>query len=134
MIIALIILIFFPGGLNAPNLDLTDPAALADFRREVSTIIEDPVRAKKVIDSVYHLNTIPDQTRATDEKIEQEIKKFRAISGNYTAPKAEIITAFKELERSLVSVNRNTIDSREVIRRNTSKNEWKKLLKALKKK
>lgn len=133
MIIALI-LIFFSGGLNAPNIDLTDPAALAEFKQKVSTIIEEPVRAKKVTDSIYHLNTMPVRNRATEDTAEQEIKKFKAIAGNYNAPKAEILTAFKELEDSLENVNQNTIDSREIIRRNTTKKEWGKLLQALKKK
>ena len=33
MIIALIVLILLSGGLNAPNLDLSDPAVLAEFRQ-----------------------------------------------------------------------------------------------------
>jgi len=134
MIIALIILILLSGGLNAPNLDLSDPAVLADFRREISTIIEDPVRANNVANAVYHLNVMSFQTRSADGAMEKEIKEFRAVAGNYKASKAETVTALRELEHSLVSVNRSTIDGREIIRRNTTKKEWKKLLKALKKK
>lgn len=134
MIIALIILILLSGGLNAPNLDLSDPAVLAEFRREISTIVEDPVRANNVANAIYHLNVMSFQTRSADGEMEKEIKEFRAVAGDYKASKAETIAALRELEHSLVSVNRSTIDGREIIRRNTTKKEWKKLLKALVKK
>lgn len=134
MIIALIILILLSGGLNAPNLDLSDPAVLAEFRGEVSTIIEDPVRANNVTNAIYHLNVMSFKTRSANGEVEEEIKNFRAVAGNYKATQKEVHAALRELEDSLVSVNRSTIDGREVIRRNTSKKEWKKLLKALKKK
>lgn len=134
MIIALIILILLSGGLNAPNLDLSDPAVLAKFRQEVSTIIEDPVRAANVTNAIYHLNVMSFKTRSAKGSVEQAIVNFDKVAGNYGASTAEVHAALKELEASLVSVNRSTIDGREVIRLNTSKKEWKKLLKSLKKK
>ena len=134
MIIALIVLILLSGGLNAPNLDLSDPAVLVDFRREVSTIIEDPVRAANVTNAIYHLNVTSFKTRSAKGSVEQAIVNFDKVAGNYGASTAEVHAALKELEASLVSVNRSTIDGREVIRLNTSKKEWKKLLKSLKKK
>ena len=134
MIIALIVLILLSGGLNAPNLDLSDPAVLVDFRREVSTIIEDPVRAANVTNAIYHLNVMSFKTRSAKGSVEQAIVNFDKVAGNYGASTAEVHAALKELEASLVSVNRSTIDGREVIRLNTSKKEWKKLLKSLKKK
>ena len=134
MIIALILLILLSGGLNAPNLDLSDPAVLVDFRREVSTIIEDPVRAANVTNAIYHLNVMSFKTRSAKGSVEQAIVNFDKVAGNYGASTAEVHAALKELEASLVSVNRSTIDGREVIRLNTSKKEWKKLLKSLKKK
>ena len=134
MIIALIVLILLSGGLNAPNLDLSDPAVLVDFRREVSTIIEDPVRAANVTNAIYHLNVMSFKTRSAKGSVEQAIVNFDKVAGNYGTSTAEVHAALKELEASLVSVNRSTIDGREVIRLNTSKKEWKKLLKSLKKK
>lgn len=134
MIIALVILILLSGGLNAPNLDLSDPAVLVEFRDEVSTIIEDPARAAQVTNAIYHLNVMSFKTRSANGLVEQEIRDFHNVSSNYNASKAEVHAALRELEHSLVSVNRSTIDGREVIRRNTSKKEWKKLLKALAKK
>ena len=134
MIIALILLILLSGGLNAPNLDLSDPAVLVDFRREVSTIIEDPVRAANVTNAIYHLNVMSFKTRSAKGSVEQAIVNFDKVAGNYGTSTAEVHAALKELEASLVSVNRSTIDGREVIRLNTSKKEWKKLLKSLKKK
>lgn len=131
MIIALIILILLSGGLNAPNLDLSDPAVLADFKQDVSAIIQDPKRANKVVSGVYQLNVMSFKTRSTNGLVEREIREFRAVASNYNSSKSEVVSALKELEHSLVSVNRSTIDGREVIRKNTTKKEWKALLKAL---
>lgn len=133
MIIALVLLFLLSGGFNAPNLDLSDPAVLVEFRQEVSTIIEDPVRATNVSNAVYHLNVLSFKSRSAKGTVEQEIIDFDKVAGDYSATKAEVHAALKELEHSLVSVSRSTIDGREVIRRNTTKKEWKKLLKSLKK-
>ncbi|NOX99926.1 MAG: hypothetical protein GXP30_09380 [Verrucomicrobia bacterium] len=83
--------------------------------------------------AVYHLNVLSFKSRSAKGTVEQEIIDFDKVAGNYTASKAEVHAALKELEHSLVSVSRSTIDGREVIRRNTTKKEWKKLLKSLKK-
>lgn len=134
MIIALIVLILLSGGLNAPNLDLSDPAVLVEFRKEVSTIIEDPARAANVTNAIYHLNVLSFKARSNKGTVEQEIINFDKVAGNYHSTSTEVHAALKGLEKSLVGVNRSTIDGREVIRLNTTKKEWKKLLKSLKKK
>ena len=133
MIIALIILILLSGGLNAPNLDLSDPAVLAKFRQEVSTIIEDPVKAANVSEAVYKLNVVSFHTRSSEGVVEKDIKNFRSTATNYNSSKDEVHRSLKNMEYSMLSVNRSTIEGRDVIRRNTAKKEWKKLLKQLSK-
>ncbi len=134
MIIALIVLVLLSGGLNAPNLDLSDPAVLVEFQKDVATIIEDPSRATTVSNAVYHLNVMSFKSRSAKGAIEQEIIDFDKVASNYSATPAEVHAALKELEQSLVNVSRSTIDGREVIRQNTTKKEWKKLIKTLAKK
>lgn len=134
MIIALIVLILLSGGLNAPNLDLSDPAVLVEFQQEVSTIVEDSRRAANVSNAVYQLNVMSFKARSSKGTIDEEIRNFYSVAGNYASTSAEVYAALGELETSLAGVNRSTIDGREVIRRNTTKKEWKKLIKALAKK
>lgn len=134
MIIALVILLLLSGGFGASHVDLSDPVVLAKFRRSISEIIEDPVRAANVTNAIYDLNVMSSQTRSASGAVEKEIKDFRAVAGNYNATPAEVHTALRELEGSLNSVKQSTIEGRETIRQNTSKKEWKKLIKALAKK
>jgi len=134
MIIALVILLLFAGGFGASHIDLSDPVVLVKFRRSISEIIEDPVRAANVTNAIYDLNIMSSQTRSENGAVEKEIKDFRAIAGNYKATPAEVHTALRELEGSLTSAKQSTIEGREIIRRNTTKKEWKKLIKALAKK
>lgn len=134
MIIALVILLLLSGGFGASDIDLSDPVVLVKFRRSISEIIEDPVRAANVTNAIDDLNIMSSQSRSASGAVEKEIKDFRAIAGNYQATPAEVHAALSELESSLTSVKQGTIEGREIIRQNTSKKEWKKLLKALAKK
>ncbi len=134
MIIALIVLILLSGGLNAPNLDLSDPVVLVKFQQQVATIVKNSRRAINVSDAVYQLNVMSFKTRSSKGTIDEEIKNFYSVAGNYESTSTQVYAALGELETSLASVNRSTIDGREIIRRNTTKKEWKKLIKALAKK
>jgi len=133
MIPTLIILFLLSGGFNAKNLDLSDPVVLAEFRENVSTIVEDPYRAANVSNAVYNLNIASHRTSKADGVVVQEVQKFRSVVGNYKATQAEAHAALKKLETSLINVNLGTIEGREAIRQNTTKSEWKKLLKKLSK-
>jgi len=133
-VVIILLIIFGSGGFGGKSLDLSDPAALAEFRRNVGTIVEDPARAANVSNAIYQLNILSHETTSSEGSIEKEISEFRQTIGNYNAKQAEVYTALRELEISLTNVNRNTIQGRDVIRRNTTKKEWKKLLKELSKK
>lgn len=112
MIIALVILLLFAGGFGASDIDLSDPVVLVKFRRSISEIIEDPVRAANVTNAIYDLNIMSSQTRSASGAVEKEIKDFRAIAGNYQATPAEVHAALRELEGSLTSVKHGTIEGR----------------------
>lgn len=133
MIIALIVLILLSGGLNAPNLDLSDPAVLAEFRQNVSTIVQDPNRAANVSNAIYKLNIVSLHGSSSEGVVEKEVRSFRKTATNYDSSQEELQRALKNLEYALLSVNRSTIEGRDVIRQNTTKKEWKKLLKELSK-
>ncbi|MCF6311532.1 MAG: hypothetical protein L3J39_03690 [Verrucomicrobiales bacterium] len=134
MIIALIALILFSGVLSAPHVDLSDPVVLVEFNQELSTIIEDPVRASAVSKAIYGLNVQSFKARSAKGTIDTEIQDFYQVAGNYHSTSSEVHEALRQLENSLTSVNRSTIEGREIIRSNTSKKEWKKLIKTLSKK
>lgn len=134
MIIALIALLLFSGAFSAPNIDLSDPVVLVEFNRELSTIIKDPARASQVSKAIYGLNIQSFKARSAKGTIDTEIRNFYQIAGNYHATPLEVHQALRELESSLTSVSRSTIEGREIIRRNTSKKEWKKIIKTLSKK
>jgi len=130
MIAALVILLILGGGSGA-NLNLSDPAVLASFRANVARIIPDRARAANVSDAVYHLNVMSWQAQNPSGLIEQEIQSLRSVATSYEASPAEVHAAVQNLEVALNRVNRDAVATREIIRRNTDKGEWKKLLKTL---
>jgi len=133
MITALVIILLFGGGLGGKNLDLTDPVVLAEFQQNVSQIVPDPNRARNVTGAIYQLNVMAQQNRSSDGLVAKEIGDMRAVLGNYNATRDESMAALRELSLALDQVNQQTVAGREVIRQNTTKKEWKKLLKELSK-
>jgi hypothetical protein len=131
MIPTLIILLIFGGSFGSNSIDLTDPVVLAEFWQHVLEIVRDPAKATNVTDAVYRLNILASQANSTGGVVEQGVESFRAVAGNYTATPGELRDALLELETALSTVNRGTIGEREVIRQNTTKREWKKLIKKL---
>jgi ABC-type transporter Mla subunit MlaD len=132
MITALVIILLFSGGSN--GLNLSDPAALAKFNQGVSTIISDPQRAANVSNAVQQLNYMSYQARNPTGMIEKEIQTLSIVAGAYDATPEQVFSAVQNLEFALNRVNQNTVQARETIRQNTTKGEWKKLLKAMSKK
>lgn len=131
MITALVIILLFSGGLGGKNLDLSDPAVLAEFQQNVSQIVADPGRARNVTGAIYHLNQMSQQTRAPGGLVAKEVQDMRGVLGNYNSTRDEAMVALRELSLALDRVNQDTVAGREVIRQNTTKKEWKKLLKEL---
>ena len=133
MITALVIILLFGGGFGGKNLDLSDPAVLAEFQQNVSQIVADPGRARNVTGAIYQLNQMANVNRSSDGLVAKEIGDMRAVLGNYNATRDDAMGALRELSLALDQVNQQTVAGREVIRQNTTKSEWKKLLKELSK-
>ena len=132
MITALVIILLFSG--NSNGLNLSDPAALERFNEGVMKIVSDPQRAANVSNAVQQLNYMSWQARKPTGMIEREIQTLSIVAGAYDATPEQVFSAVQNLEFALNRVNKNTVDAREIIRQNTTKSEWKKLLKAMAKK
>ena len=134
MIALLVIALLFGGGFGgSASLDLSDPAVLATFSENISTIVKDPDRSTKVVGAVYRINIMSHQTNSEAGLVEQDIQNIHAILGDYDATREEVHTTLGTLGKTLQTVNQVTIQEREVMRQNTTKKEWKKLLKELSK-
>ena len=131
MIPTLIVLLLLGGNFGANHLDLSDPAVLAEFRQNVLRIIPDPVRAANVSRAVYDLNVASYHGRSSEGVIEQEFRNLRSVASSYNSSNEDVHIALRKLEHSLSNVSRGTIQGREIIRQNTTKKEWEKLLKEL---
>ena len=131
MITAFVILMIFSGRSGGESLNLSDPAVLARFQQNVSVIIPDPERQRAVANSVVQLNQLSWQARNPNGLIEDEVKNVRTIAADFRSTPAELAAAVKALEVEISRENTNMIRSREIIRQNTSSDEWKKLLKSL---
>ena len=131
MIPTLIIILLFSGSFGSKSLDLSDPVVLAELRQNVSDIVSNPAKAANVSDAIYRLNITTSQAGSPDGIVEQGIAGFRAAAGSYDSTPGELRDALLELETALTTANRSTVGEREVIRQNTTKKEWKKLLKEL---
>jgi hypothetical protein len=134
MIALLVIALLFGGGFGgSSSLDLSDPAVLATFSENVSTIVKDPDRAPKVVAAVYRINIMTHQANSEAGLVEQDIENIHSILGDYNATREEVHASLGVLGNTLQAVNQTTIQEREVMRQNTTKKEWKKLLKELSK-
>lgn len=133
MITAFVILMLFGGGFGGKSLNLSDPAVLAQFQQNVAGIVSDRGRATAVTNAVVQLNEMSWQARNPNGLIENEVQNVRAVASNYTSTQAELSAAMSALETEISRENYNMIQGREVIRRNTTKSEWGKLLKTLSK-
>jgi len=71
------------------------------------------------------------QARNPNGLIENEVRNVRAVVTNYNSTQADMATAMSALETAISQEGTSLIRSREIIRKNTSKDEWKKLLKSL---
>lgn len=131
MITAFVILLIFGGGFGGKSLNLSDPAVLAQFQQNVAGIIPDRNRATAVTNAVVQLNEMSWQARNPNGLIENEVQNVRSVAGNYNSTQAELSAAMNALETEISRENYNMIQGREIIRRNTTKSEWGKLLKAL---
>ena len=131
MITAFVILMLFGGGFGGKSLNLSDPAVLAQFQQNVAGIVPDRGRATAVTNAVVQLNEMSWQARNPNGLIENEVQNVRAVASNYNSTQAELAAAMSALETEISRENYNMIQGREVIRRNTTKSEWGKLLKTL---
>ena len=133
MITSLVILMIFGGGFGGKSLNFSDPAVLAQFKQNVGGIISDQNRVAAVTDAVVQLNKMSWEARNPNGLIENEVKNVYAVSTNFHSTPAEVAAAMTALETEISRENFNMIQGREIIRQNTTKDEWKKLLKSLSK-
>lgn len=121
----------FSGGFGGSDLNFSDPAVLEQFRQNVYSIVADPNRANAVTNAVVGLNEMSWQARNPNGLIETEVKNLRAVATNFNSTPDDIAAAMTSLEAEISRENAGLIQGREIIRRNTSEDEWKKLLKSL---
>jgi hypothetical protein len=127
MIIALVILLLLGGG---SSVDLSDPAVIAKLQQNVGTIVSDPNRARNDAAAAQELG-VTSQALRLQTKADLEVARNLAI--NYSTTPAEFTTALNKIDADSLQSRRAMIAAREKIRLNTTKSEWKKLLKSLKK-
>ena len=131
MTVVLVIVLLFGGAGGSKTLDFSDPAVLAAFKQNVNSIIPDQERARRVYEAVFEMNEMSIKSRSPQGLIATDIAKFREVATDYGSSRDEVYASLRQLYYSLGQVTRKTVQGREVIRQNTSKREWKKLLKAL---
>jgi hypothetical protein len=132
MIIALVLVLLFGSGLfGSSSLNLSDPAVLSEFSDRVSEIVEDPYRAANVTDAAYRLNVMAWETRSQTGTIEQGIQALRDTLVDYAATDEAVHDTLRGLESHQAVINQANLEERGIIRQNTTKKEWNKLLKNL---
>ncbi|MEM7145253.1 MAG: hypothetical protein AAF591_08950 [Verrucomicrobiota bacterium] len=127
MIIALVVLLLLSGG---SSVDLSDPAVIAKIQQNVRSIVPDPNRARNVAAAAQELGV---QSQALRQKTEADLQTARNLALDYATTPAEFTQALDQIDADALQTRRAMISAREKIRLNTTKSEWKKLLKSLKK-
>ena len=132
MITAFVLVLLFGGSFgSSTSLNLSDPEVMARFTQSVSGIVKDPGRATAVTNASFRLNVLAWQSRSAESPIRQNVRQLRFVLGDYDASRDEIIGVLGSIGSNQQIQNGNTIEGREVIRRNTTKREWGRLLKEL---
>jgi hypothetical protein len=125
MIIALVILLLLGGG---TSVDLSDPAVIAKLQKNVGTIVPDPNRARNVVTAAQQLGVT---SHALRQNTQADLQVARDMALNYSTTPAEFTQVLNKLDSDSMQSRRAMISARETIRLNTTKKEWKKLLKSL---